>query len=1023
MIYPKLLVIVILLATCCLTIQGQPPLPRFAHFGAREGLSQSIVHKIIQDKAGYMWFATEEGLNRFDGYNFKVYKKNYRPGALPWSNIADILQDSLTGNILVATEGKGLYSLDVSSETFTKILTVENKQTEQVAINAVCTTEHFIWAVSAGYATGINRANNRVSFNIKVPGNATQVIDAGNNIIWVFTKGGDIYIINEKLRAITQSFTSKDLFGAGIKTETGNVFVENKKVVWICTLHGLYTAPLDYNSLKTGLRKVPLLTDNGKDYTEKYIYSAFSDAHQNRWIGVDSVGVLFKRPGDTRYYVISKRISNPYSLADNYIRQVYEDKMHNLWFATEKGVDKLIKLPAFLKTVGAEITPGDDKLNRIFSICTLDERHLILGRLSNIVIFDTLTNNVTDFVNKSKYDPERIYFTYPLNKKTFLTGCKRGIRILECQHNKYILKDADDITELKGLQGKKIAAIAQVDKDNFLLGGLDGGGLHWWNRSAHTLQSFYNNAGSSSSLINNSVICIKKAEDGDFWIGTNNGISKFSTTTGRFVNYHLKVDSLQGEARINSIFESNGTLWLAVYGTGIAALDIQKQKLLVYAEKDGLNNVSISNMLPDDRGNLWLTTDAGISVFSINTKIFINYTVTDGIQDNEFNRFAVFSTPCKMYFGGISGFNIINKPLIAWDEKITPAAISAISYLDKNRYVSLPYAQGAVSLTHQFNNLIIQFSMLDFSVNYRTEYMYKMDGIDKEWILNGLNNSVTYTNLAPGNYTFRVKPLKKNINNKSNKDVITSLPIYIIPAWYQTWWFRFLEISLAAGIIIFILALLYNARLRKQKAILEKKLAIQYERQRISAEMHDDIGAGLSGIRLMAEMIGLKTNGSQIHTDVAEIYGSLNDLSEKMKEVIWSLDDASDNLENLISYIQKQAGNLYKHATARLVIELPDVVPGVNIGSEKRKNIYLAVKEALHNSLKYSAAQQVNVIIATNEHWLTITVRDNGRGFNIPEKEHVGNGLQNMRRRMLQAGGEFKIYNSNGITIQFVIPI
>jgi signal transduction histidine kinase len=211
-------------------------------------------------------------------------------------------------------------------------------------------------------------------------------------------------------------------------------------------------------------------------------------------------------------------------------------------------------------------------------------------------------------------------------------------------------------------------------------------------------------------------------------------------------------------------------------------------------------------------------------------------------------------------------------------------------------------------------------------------------------------------------------------------------------------------------------------RLRKQKAQLEKQLAVQYERQRISTEMHDDIGAGLSGVRLLTEITKNKLKNTEVTGDMDKIYESVGDISAKMKEVIWSLNTENDTIGNLVFFIQKQVRSQLEHYPGEISFDIPTTFPDIQINGEVRRNVYLAVKEAVHNIVKHSGADKIKIsVIASDE--LIITVSDNGKGMDIEKNKSTGNGMKNMRMRMQKINGEFFIKNGEGTILTFKIPL
>jgi signal transduction histidine kinase len=223
--------------------------------------------------------------------------------------------------------------------------------------------------------------------------------------------------------------------------------------------------------------------------------------------------------------------------------------------------------------------------------------------------------------------------------------------------------------------------------------------------------------------------------------------------------------------------------------------------------------------------------------------------------------------------------------------------------------------------------------------------------------------------------------------------------------------------------VIFLIArFIYRYQLRRQKTLLEKQLAVQFERQRISSEMHDDIGAGLSGIKLMTEMAKMKTKDEQSVSEIEKIYQSVGDISSKMKEVIWSLNTENDSLSSLIAYLQNQSRQMMENYPGRFNMLLPDKIPDIKISGDARRHIHLLVKEALHNIIKHSGADKVEIKISCNDK-LHIAVSDNGKGMDISQNNGTGNGMKNMRKRVQQLEGFFFIKNMEGLTLIFEIPL
>jgi signal transduction histidine kinase len=293
-----------------------------------------------------------------------------------------------------------------------------------------------------------------------------------------------------------------------------------------------------------------------------------------------------------------------------------------------------------------------------------------------------------------------------------------------------------------------------------------------------------------------------------------------------------------------------------------------------------------------------------------------------------------------------------------------------------------------------------------------------MVGVDKEWSKPSEETVADYRNLSHGKYQFQLKA----IGQSQVWTVPFTYSFIIQPAWWQTGWFKALLIAVALTLAFFIGRFIYHYKLRKQKTILEKQLAVQYERQRISAEMHDDIGAGLSGIRLLTEITKNKVKDEKGAEEVEKIYQSVGEISSKMKEVIWSLNTENDKLSNLIYYIQRQARHWLENYPCQLTVDLQEMIPDIVINGEARRNIFLIVKEAIHNIIKHSGANRVIIKIACNSK-LVITISDNGKGMAAEQHQGDGNGMKNMRQRVQKLNGKFFIKKQEGLTLIVEIPI
>ncbi|MEO7984623.1 MAG: ATP-binding protein, partial [Bacteroidota bacterium] len=329
---------------------------------------------------------------------------------------------------------------------------------------------------------------------------------------------------------------------------------------------------------------------------------------------------------------------------------------------------------------------------------------------------------------------------------------------------------------------------------------------------------------------------------------------------------------------------------------------------------------------------------------------------------------------------------------------------------------------GNLVLLHDQNSLEFSLSAPFYTNTDKIYFKYRLEGsADEEWKTSPAGTNVfPFLSLSPGKYVFEAMAVHSQFGI-AEKHIV--FPFTIRQAWYNTLLFRALLAIFVTGFIVTVVIGFYKFRLKQQSLAFQQQLAVSNERQRISAEIHDDIGAGLSGVRLLTELIGNKTDDNEIKEGLGKIYSSITELSAKMQEVIWSLNTSNDTLENLLHYLKKQAIQLFEYSTVELVVNLPHQVPATELESDKRADIYLAVKEALHNVLKHSGAGKAQLDCSITGNRLLITVTDNGKGLQVPAGRFGGNGMLNMKKRIARLKGRIDINSRDGVKVQFDIPI
>jgi two-component sensor histidine kinase len=426
-------------------------------------------------------------------------------------------------------------------------------------------------------------------------------------------------------------------------------------------------------------------------------------------------------------------------------------------------------------------------------------------------------------------------------------------------------------------------------------------------------------------------------------------------------------------------------------------------------------------VLLDDKDGIWISHNKGITQIRQNGDNLVTYNFEDGLQSNEFNTGAYFkSMDGELFFGGIRGVtgfyprNFKNNP---WTPKVI---IKRLEVLDK------PFkSDTAISLLHKVelpynqNTIAIEYVPLEFTNPLKNKVQYMLEGADEDWLMAGNQSMARYTNLRPGSYIFKVKAC--NNDEVWNTEPTTLQIVIRIPFW-QSLWFRFLLLLLVLGVAYYFSALYLDYKIRNEKLKLEKEQAVDQERARISSDMHDDLGSGLSTIRLLSEIAKRKIKDTGQTKEIERISEAAGELVDKMSEIIWAMNSSNDSLANLIAYMRSFAADFLEHAHIQHHFIIPENIPNVKLSGGTRRHIYLAVKESLHNVVKHSQASEVIIEVKVFKN-MTIMLKDNGKGFD-PEKVRLfGNGLKNIEKRMQQVGGQADIISQNGTTVFLDIPL
>lgn len=468
-------------------------------------------------------------------------------------------------------------------------------------------------------------------------------------------------------------------------------------------------------------------------------------------------------------------------------------------------------------------------------------------------------------------------------------------------------------------------------------------------------------------------------------------------------------------------------LWCGTSGNGVLVYNIATGKWIKQiTQEDGYFPTLTSQIVSDEDGNIWCNTTEGLFLFNTQNFRFKRYGIGEGLVSENSSGILQVLPGHQLLFNNVDKnpylhtFGIINtKPADTIVQKI-PISIANLkvlgqpfltdTLLDNVQHITLPPLHNSFSLNYAGVSLPEGKNLL---------YSYQLEGAEKQWHQVGTEHALSYINLTPGGYTLRIRCNNRNQSIQGRERILL---ISILPAWYQTWWFRLLVMAIAAGFLFASIRYYLRQQLRKQQIILEKELALEAERQRIAADMHDDIGAGLSRIRYITA--AMKEGKQMSHEEMDRILSLSDESVEKMNEIIWSLNQGNRSLEDTLAHLRSQCAEMVLQSNIEFVSHMPEVIPATVLSWTQTRNIYLLAKEAVNNAVKHAAATSIQLYVEIANNQLQLTITDNGKGFDHAAL-HNGNGLKGFAKRVQTLKGSFEIKASQptGTIVVFNIPL
>lgn len=1016
----KLKKIVIYLFFLCLGMHSAfsetPEQITFSYISINEGLSQSTVFSIDQDKRGNMWFATYDGVNKYDGYAFTVYQHNEDDPNSIANDISRIVKTDSQGRVWIGTRD-GLSRYDEEKDIFQNFFYEKNGKHLQVNGIEEISPEQLLISTPEGLIMFDIKESKFIddSFSTAMHKTIASTLYRQDDQIYIGTSTDGLYTYS-----ITQKTFEKVIPILGTK-QIQAILQQSPTRIWVATEGaGLFLINPKTKEIKNYLHS----PSNPKSISSNYIRSLAMDSQNRLWIGTFNDLNIYHEGTDSFASYSSNPVENG-SLSQRSVRSIFMDSQGGMWLGTYFG--------------------------------GLNYYHPIRNRfknIRNIPYKNSLSDNVVSCIVEDK------------DKNLWIGTNDGGLNLYNPITQRFTSYTLQEDESARGIGSNNIKAVYVDEKKSLVYIGTHAGGLSILHRNSGQVENFNQR---NSQLVNENVYAILPDGEGNLWLGTLSALVRFNPEQRSFTTIEKEKDGtpvvskqittlfrdshkrlwIGGEEGLsvfkqegldiqkasilpvsnvtklftNCIYEaSNGVIWVGTR-EGFYCFNEKDKQIKRYNTTNGLPNNVVYGILEDSFGRLWLSTNRGISCFNPETEKFRNFTESDGLQSNQFNTASYCRTSVgQMYFGGINGITTFRPELLLDNPYTPPVVITKLQLF--NKVVRPDDETGiltknisetkSITLKSWQTAFSIEFVVSNYISGQHNTFAYKLEGYDKEWYYLTDSRTVSYSNLPQGTYQFLVKAA--NSDGKWNP-IPTALEIIVLPIWYKTWWALLIFFATFAGFITFVFRFFWmrksmEAQLEIERRDKEHQEEINQMKMRFFINISHELRTPLTLILTPLQEIINKISDRWTRNQLEYIQRNANRLLHLVNQLmdyrraelgVFELKAKKGNAHQLIQdnflFYDKLARHKKTTYTLHSELEDKEVLFDANY-------LELIVNNLLSNAFKYTeSGQSITVTLKEENGWLLLQVSDTGIGIPINkqgkiferfyqiESEHVGSGI------------------------------
>lgn len=983
----------------------------FDYFSQADGLPNNQIQCIYQDREGWIWLGTSQGLSRFDGYRFVNFINSRDDTTSLSGNIVRVIFEDKKGDLYVGTENGGLNKFDREKERFSHPFKSNPEfRSKELSVNAITedengnifigTDRNLLRIDPAGHLTRINPSGTAVA---GFTGSFIRTLHFDNNgLLWVGTTNGLFYYspdnnsISEILLPLGQN-QSKEVF---------DILRDDDGKLWVATYSGgiMIIDPITLSVTHLDLQPFYERTETVRSISKGLL--------GDYWIGTRGGLYIYTRAkGVTGFFKHDDR--DNHSLANNSVLDIFHDNRGDAWIGTRGGLNLLAKSKQVFRNFSA--LPNDNHFlncNIIYAFWIDDRQRIWVG---------------TEDGGINIYDPAKGTYEYmlagPKGSNTISQNC--------------------------------IKAFLDDGRGNLYIGTF-WGGIDVLNLATGRISHYRHSEDNPQSLSDNRVWALQKDREGGIWVGTSAGVDRLDPATGTFRHYTELVQNKQvnwisidsendiwigavdeviiydpntemvnrfSEHSRSFLEDSEKRYWIATLDNGIALYSKTDGPRKYLTERDGLANNQALCILEDESENLWISTSRGLSKYDPSRQLFRNFTSKDGLRNDQFNYGAAYrSKNGELLFGGITGFNMFDPADILQEEVDAPLLFTELRLF--NRPVPISESKNAVLrksisesdhliLRWDQNVITLQFAALDFINSGSILYSYFLEGFDKEWNEPSLSRTATYTNLNPGDYTLRVRKIIPG-NPAPGREL--SLKITIQPPFWMTWWFKMLIIIVIATMLFALIRFITNREVIKNELIAEKTKArhlheLDMLKLKLFTNISHEIRTPLTLILgPLEKLMSRNVPEEDIPSHLALVYRNTKQLDRLINQLLdfrkletgnLKLEPATGDMVSFVSgiadsfdeYAREKQITLKFNSLKKKIVALfdPDKIETIvtNLISNAIKYTGEGGTVSVHLSLVFGAGDEDELSKDSEKQFIEIAVKDSGKGISQHNIEKI----------------------------------